>query len=506
MPTAHAPPPEARPGPGHGTVGVLPAVALLAAVTTLAFVGLRALAAYGLVLGDPLLLSALTGAAGAVGFDVGRHPVAGLDRERPRRRRALHPVVRLLVVVVLCALFAWTSGWSLLLPAFATLASVVHVEAAGSRVWRPAVVLQLGATVVGQVGVVLGLVPTVVDPLASHLAAAGIALPCTVTVAYVGRSVTQRELAETGLRRTEARLHALMNASSDVLVVVDPEAHLTSVSPAAARSLGRDPVGLVGTPLLHLVEREQRPEVAARLREIATAPPGTRASLDVLMLLATGGGRWYEWTVASLLDDPLVDGLVVVMRDISERRRHADALARAAARDPLTGLANRTELLRVLDRALPRAAPGAGVGLLFLDLDGFKAINDTHGHAVGDEVLVTVARRLQGSVRPDDLVARLGGDEFCVLVSDVHDEGEIRSVARRVEEAVGEVVSAGGLVLRVGASVGTAVTTDDERGPSDLFAVADAAMYEVKRTRHRATPAAGRGAAGTRPPDRRRLG
>ncbi len=164
-------------------------------------------------------------------------------------------------------------------------------------------------------------------------------------------------------------------------------------------------------------------------------------------------------------------------------QRHADAerLRHAATHDALTGLANRALFFERLGQALAAGSPDASVGVLYVDLDRFKPVNDELGHAVGDRLLAVLARRLEGAVRQGDLVARLGGDEFAVACPDVGDPSSLGAVARRVVEALSEPVAVGGRVIQVGASVGVAVAPVGAPA-DDLMERADRALYAVKET------------------------
>ena len=169
-----------------------------------------------------------------------------------------------------------------------------------------------------------------------------------------------------------------------------------------------------------------------------------------------------------------------------ELRRAAGALAHAATRDPLTGLPNRSLFLESLDRAFARMERSiTAPGVLFVDLDGFKQVNDTLGHAAGDALLREVTDRLLGCVRATDLVARLGGDEFVVLVEDgVGAEDGLAEVADRVRAALnGAVELPDGRVVRLGASVGMSRGLGPADSPAALLARADAAMYHEKAAR-----------------------
>jgi diguanylate cyclase (GGDEF)-like protein/PAS domain S-box-containing protein len=165
-------------------------------------------------------------------------------------------------------------------------------------------------------------------------------------------------------------------------------------------------------------------------------------------------------------------------------RRQREALERAARRDPLTEVANRAGFFEALGSALAAAGVDAMVGLLYIDLDGFKGVNDHHGHSVGDEVLRIVAGRLAAALRRGDLIGRLGGDEFAVLCPSVGQVSDLTAIARRIIEDVSEPIAVRGLELRVGASIGIA-TSIGIALPDQLVDAADRSLYQAK--------AAGRG-------------
>ncbi|RJK94955.1 GGDEF domain-containing protein [Vallicoccus soli] len=179
-----------------------------------------------------------------------------------------------------------------------------------------------------------------------------------------------------------------------------------------------------------------------------------------------------------------VDGLVVCLyRETTDLREAQRLLREQALHDPLTGLPNRRLLRDRLQHALARRARHPGeVLLLWCDLDGFKRVNDEHGHAVGDRLLASVAQRLRAVVRPEDTVARLGGDEFVVLCEGPAGGLPPDVLVRRVERAVDGEHRVDGRTVRVGVSVGVAVATEEV--PVDaLLEEADRRMYEVKQRR-----------------------
>jgi diguanylate cyclase (GGDEF)-like protein len=179
---------------------------------------------------------------------------------------------------------------------------------------------------------------------------------------------------------------------------------------------------------------------------------------------------------------------VVCLRDATGEIHARRALEHRALHDPLTNLPNRELLLDRLTVALARRVrQDTAVGVIFIDLDDFKQINDAHGHVVGDEVLVSIAQRLQSEVRDGDTVARYGGDEFVVLCEDLVSEQTAGPLARRLEAAIAQPVTAGGRLLGVSASIGVVVEGDPATEPEALLARADAEMYRHKRRAGRAS-------------------
>jgi diguanylate cyclase (GGDEF)-like protein len=167
--------------------------------------------------------------------------------------------------------------------------------------------------------------------------------------------------------------------------------------------------------------------------------------------------------------------------DITDRKQLESKLIHDALHDPLTGLANRVLLRDHLARALARRGRSGGtVALLFVDLDDFKRINDSYGHAAGDQILVRVAERLVSAVRADDVVARQSGDEFAVLLGHVRDDDEAIASAERILGELRRPILLGAHSITVGGSIGIALASDAHATAEDLLTQADAAMYAVK--------------------------
>jgi diguanylate cyclase (GGDEF)-like protein/PAS domain S-box-containing protein len=197
------------------------------------------------------------------------------------------------------------------------------------------------------------------------------------------------------------------------------------------------------------------------------------------------------WIAARFVPERGMEGQVthvlVIASDITLRKQNELRLMRAATHDPLTGLVNRDRFRELAERSLRRSADRDGadddlrqVALVFIDLDDFKVVNDAHGHAAGDQVLVVVGQRLADMVRPQDVVARYGGDEFLMLCDGLGDTDAV-AVADRVTAALAEPISlSDGTLVCIGASAGVAATATADDGLDDLLSAADAAMYRSK--------------------------
>jgi diguanylate cyclase (GGDEF)-like protein len=178
--------------------------------------------------------------------------------------------------------------------------------------------------------------------------------------------------------------------------------------------------------------------------------------------------------------DGVRDGTACSVRVVDDEIEAEQELERRARHDQLTGLLNRNEVLDRLDAlGSDSRRAGTGTAVLFCDLDGFKAVNDTHGHAVGDLVLRTVADRVRGAVREDDLVARIGGDEMLVVLQHLHGVDEALAVADQIRQAVAPVIEGRAGRVAVTMSIGVAMVVPGDTS-DEVIARADAAMYQAK--------------------------
>jgi diguanylate cyclase (GGDEF)-like protein/PAS domain S-box-containing protein len=266
--------------------------------------------------------------------------------------------------------------------------------------------------------------------------------------------------------------------ATDLVTVVDDSGRITYHTPSVARTLGYTSAELSRIRFADLLHPDDAPAATGFLLR-ARRQPGV--SLPVEWRVRTKDGRWLDVeTIANnLLDDPEVRGLVLTARDIGSRKNIEARLAHQAFHDPLTNLANRALIWDRIRGTYER--PAQQFSLLFLDLDNFKTVNDSLGHAVGDELLVAVAERLRSCLRPADTAARLGGDEFAVLLHDATSLDQAIGIAQRIIEELQTPFSLGGKTAFVQTSIGIAMS-ESARGADELLRNADIAMYRAKTT------------------------
>ena len=303
----------------------------------------------------------------------------------------------------------------------------------------------------------------------------------------ISRDITARKMAEceliartAELDRVGRELRTLIDTSPDPMSRFDRNLRCTYANPAALKISGMARRELLGRTL---EEMGQEPEEFVQgwdetLRHVLAT--GESAEQEFGVMLAGTYRFLHTRFVPELDDDGEVLSVLAVSRDLTERRRIEEALAEQAVRDPLTGLANRTLLVSRIRQAIELGtARRAGLAVLFLDLDRFKLINDSLGHAAGDELLAAVADRLREAVRRGDLVARFGGDEFVVLCEDV-ERHEAAEIAERINRCLVRPFSCAGKAIHVRSSIGIAMAEDDGADVDALLRDADAAMYQVK--------------------------
>ncbi len=293
---------------------------------------------------------------------------------------------------------------------------------------------------------------------------------------------SQVALALQGVTEREDRFESLVTHSSDLITVLDPTGCIAYQSPSSEAILGYRPTELHGAQFVTLVHKTDRP----RLRRILASTP-TRPAVGILECsLRHRDGTWLTFEVrhTDLLGDRRVRGIVLNSRDISERKAFEQQLTHQAFHDPVTGLPNRALFTDRVEQAVARGRrEGHAIGVIFLDLDDFKTINDSLGHASGDAVLRNVAETLRRAVRATDTAARFGGDEFAVLLDSLGDAQAAAVQAERILAALDRPMMVQGQELFVKGSIGISVSEPaDDGDTAEILRDADAAMYLAKRT------------------------
>lgn len=295
------------------------------------------------------------------------------------------------------------------------------------------------------------------------------------------RAIQAEHEAQEALRRSEQRFRTAMESAPTGMAVVDLNRDFVQVNPALSQLLGRTE----GWLLQHSVSDVLDPpddDLDRRLRAQVLAGLKPSLTRDHQMVRSDGERLLVEQSIGLLRDESgRATGYVSQFADVTEARAARDQLRFLATHDSMTELLNRRELVNRISGVLSqRPRTGVNIGVLFIDLDGLKPVNDTYGHAVGDAVIVTVAQRIRQRIRANDLLARFGGDEFVLVLPAIHTAADTERIAASLHETVGSPMDIEGNRITMTLSVGIALV-----GPGDTSDVAlrraDAALYRAKR-------------------------
>jgi diguanylate cyclase (GGDEF)-like protein/PAS domain S-box-containing protein len=280
---------------------------------------------------------------------------------------------------------------------------------------------------------------------------------------------------------SEARFSTLVQNSTDLITVLSADFMILYQSPSIERVLGYTADEVTGRSFAELLHPDEQGRLLRRLTDGAGAN-GRDDVIECLLQHQDGGLRNFEILHTDLLADAAVGGIVLNSRDVSERKTFEEQLAHQAFHDPVTHLANRALFNERVRHAVARTLrDGVGMAVLFVDLDDFKTVNDSLGHAAGDLVLLEVAQRISAAIRAADTAARFGGDEFAVLLEDVYDLQAAAETAERILESLGQPLQLEHNDLTIRASLGISVAEPGKATDADeLIRNADAAMYIAK--------------------------
>jgi diguanylate cyclase (GGDEF)-like protein/PAS domain S-box-containing protein len=389
----------------------------------------------------------------------------------------VHPELRLHLRLALAAFsttwVVYATGWGpiLVIGYVVGIADVMRGE--GSRAWRPGVLWSCAAIATGQLLIALNVAPTLLTPSVAHALAFGGCICLAVVVHTLGVSARNAEVANATLEERRTYFHDLVQHAADVIALLRSDLHMLYVSPAIQSLLDRTPDECVGQDVRAILgprAHEGIDALVARL-ELSSSAFG-----ELYLTHADGTERRAE-TMLTLRED---GSIVLNLHDVTWQRALEEQLRHRATFDALTGLPNR----HAISEQLEQLSAVRGVTVLFIDLDGFKDINDQHGHERGDEVLCEISTRISACMPPGGAVGRLGGDEFLAVLPTTDLDVAV-ALARKSIESI-ERTDTG-----VSASIGVATA---ERGdPVDaVLRRADEAMYTAKGSKpgqvHIATP------------------
>ena len=278
-------------------------------------------------------------------------------------------------------------------------------------------------------------------------------------------------------RQSEARIQRLLQNASDVVAVLDRRLVVRYVTPAVERMLEHRPRDVIGSRWLDHVKHEDRERAEEMIR---SSNEGWPSRGEIRLTTRDGSVRYAEVAVSRVAESD-GGGFTLACHDITVRHDLEKQLTHQAFHDTLTGLANRALFQNRLRHVVERMRRnGERFAVLFIDVDDFKTVNDSLGHAAGDTLLRTFALRLESSLRKEDTAARLGGDEFAVILEDVLTDEDLHETVDRLLAVLSEPVEILGAEVPIGASIGIAIGGSSTDAPSELMRNADLALYEAK--------------------------
>lgn len=294
-------------------------------------------------------------------------------------------------------------------------------------------------------------------------------------------ALARRVVTGTAELHADQRLTTILAYAVDSIVVLDEQGTILFHSPSFALGPGAPFEGALGENAFSFVHPDDQPRIQRAMGELLREPGGIR-SVELRLRQDDGSWRYYDTIGTNQLNNPSVNGIVITAHDVTERKELEQRLNWQALHDPLTKLPNRSLLLNDLEHALARIErTDETIALLFLDLDGFKAINDSLGHPAGDQFLILIGERLRATVRVGETVARLGGDEFTVLLEGLSDPLDAERAADRILAALSSTVYLGNQPLTITTSIGISIATNHATTAEDMLSDADTALYAAKR-------------------------
>jgi len=311
-----------------------------------------------------------------------------------------------------------------------------------------------------------------------------------------GMVITARDLSrQSALADSPARLRSMVDRTTDIVLLLDADGLFSFANRRLTVLSGHDSDRIIGSSWTEIVHPDDVGVASAWFDQLILGGDGATSRVQVRLLGPSGRAVHVELHGTNQIADPLIDGVIVSARDVEELvamqrmlEERNERLSHAVTHDQLTGLYSRRAFVDAvgdviaLRRDERRGTPSGDVVVLFCDLDGFKDVNDNHGHAVGDRVLQEIAARLESTVRDSDIIARYGGDEFTVLLGEDEPPAAVSALVARLTGALRTPVTIDEVTTRVGVSIGVSREPASTAGVDSLLSAADAAMYNRKRS------------------------
>ncbi len=420
-----------------------------------------------------------------------------VERWRDVSPRSLRLHVRVATHVAAVTTVIYMSGWGPALGMAFAFSALADMEQSGAPAWRAALGWSLGGCAVGQVLVLYGWIPSFLSGSEAQTIGFLGAFVFAIAIRMAGAIGEFKERAEAELadqtvqaarardaaQRSEAHYRAVVENAAEGILTVTADGLIASFNAAAETMFGWPASEIVGRPATIIVTPELHDALESFVATYRSeGSPAARRSEKETMGVRRDGSMFPMMVATSAIsgegEAPTISAIV---RDLSDQKHYEAQLAHQVLHDPLTGLPNRVMLTDRLDQALARVRRHDRMfGVLFVDLDRFKSVNDTLGHTVGDQLLVEAAARIQSAVREIDTVARLGGDEFVVLCEDIEGVHHATDFAERIIKAIQRPFHFGDDDAHVSASIGLALSADGTESADTILANADIAMYRAK--------------------------
>ena len=292
---------------------------------------------------------------------------------------------------------------------------------------------------------------------------------------------SERKYLQESLKKSEAKFRAFVETANDIIYSITLDGRLSYVSPSWKENLGHSLEEVIGRSISDFVYPDDLARCMQFLEHIYVS--GTKqGGIEYRVLHQDGSWRWHTSNASPIFDEEgKVSAYLAICHDITERRHTEEQILRQAHYDPLTDLPNRILLTDRVERALQMAQrQQTQLALLFVDLDRFKPINDTYGHAVGDLMLQEVAQRMSASLRSSDIIGRIGGDEFVIVFPVIKEAEAIRKIAQKILASVNRPYRINGVDMEVSCSIGISLYPENGTSMLELMRSADVAMYRAK--------------------------